>query len=276
MLYKLKKFLKIFLPLAILIPLKNTYNYSKSIMGLIKYHGNHTYCPCCEKSFAKFKDFQFNNEEHNINFYTNANYKNSVCPYCFSLPRHRIICDYLSKNSEIITKNRNILIFAAERSICIYFKKRAIKYTTADLFDTSADLKIDIQNTYIDSNVYDFIICNHVLEHVLDFKKALKELYRILKPGGKLEITVPIDPKLNSTYENTSIITPMDRKEHFGQIDHCRIFGIDFAQHLILCGFNVKIVDGNDCDIKMQPVIGPAHYDYNKIFICTKYSNDLR
>jgi predicted SAM-dependent methyltransferase len=152
----------------------------------------------------------------------------------------------------------------------MWFKRKGFKYITADLFDKTADLRIDIQNTHLKSDTYDFIACNHVLEHVPDFKKALKELCRILKPDGILEITVPLDCHLDATYENFSIINPEERKKYFGQIDHCRIFGIDFNQYLLECGFNIKIINGDDCDLKIRPINGPSYYDYNKVFICTK------
>jgi len=40
-------------------------------------------------------------------------------------------------------------------------------------------------------NSLDLIICQEVLEHTEDFKAALHEMYRVLKPGGQLYLQTP-------------------------------------------------------------------------------------
>ena len=92
-------------------------------------------------------------------------------------------------------KNKRMLYFAAEYSMMLWMKRNEIAFTTADLYNP-ADLKLDIQNTGLADASYDVIICNHVLEHVDDFRKALAELYRILAPGGLLLCSFPMDPQI--------------------------------------------------------------------------------
>ena len=75
-------------------------------------------------------------------------------------------------------------------------------------------------------------MCNHVLEHVLDDKKAMSELYRVLKKGGKAILQVPLDAEKEKSYEDHTIINPKDRNKHFGQYDHVRIYGMDFFNRL--------------------------------------------
>ena len=75
----------------------------------------------------------------------------------------------------------------------LWMKRNGIAFTTADLYNP-ADLKLDIQNTDLADASYDVIICNHVLEHVDDFRKALAEFHRILAPGGLLLCSFPMDP----------------------------------------------------------------------------------
>jgi predicted SAM-dependent methyltransferase len=87
------------------------------------------------------------------------------------------------------------------------------------------------------------IICNHVLEHIIDERRAMYELYSILKQGGWAILQVPISVSLESTYEDFSIITPSEREQVFGQADHVRIYARDYTQRLEQVGFAVDIFD---------------------------------
>ena len=233
------------------------------------YKNNTVFCPCCGKSFIRFMDFGFpfgaNPERYRLTF------KNTICPYCFSMARHRIVCHYFS---EIFATRRaeagSILIFGAEYSILKWFDRGGYHYTTADLFDRTADIKVDIQNTPFSDESWKLIICNHILEHVPDYKKALQELKRILANKGILEITVPTDRNFDSVYEDVSIINKKERVKAFGQYDHVRVFGNDFEKTLIESGFSVEVIDGNKLPNEIVGVIGPADYDDNRVYICRK------
>src|SRR5690606_35144795 len=86
----------------------------------------------------------------------------------------------------------------------------------------------------------DVIFCNHVLEHVEDAEQCMKELYRIMKPGGWGIFQVPIDENRLETYEDKSIVSPEEREKHFWQKDHVRLFGLDYGRKLEAVGFKVK------------------------------------
>ncbi|GHT56153.1 hypothetical protein AGMMS49982_22800 [Bacteroidia bacterium] len=161
-------------------------------------------------------------------------------------------------------------MFAAEYSIKQWFDKNKYKYTTADLFDRSADKKIDIQNISFPDESWSLILCNHILEHVPDYKIALKELYRILTKGGILEITAPTDRKFDTTYEDENVINREERIEKFGQYDHLRIFGNDFKERIMDAGFSVEVIDGDKLPAEIVGKIGPANYDDNRVYICRK------
>jgi predicted SAM-dependent methyltransferase len=162
----------------------------------------------------------------------------------------------------------NILMFGAEYSIKKWFDRNGYHYTTADLFDRSADIKADIQNTPFADETWDLIICNHVLEHVPNYKNALIELRRILKINGKLELTVPTDRSFEKVYEDLTITSKEERIKAFGQYDHVRIFGNNFEQILLELGFSVEVIDGNELPAKIVGEIGPANYDDNRVYIC--------
>ncbi len=101
---------------------------------------------------------------------------------------------------------------------------------------------IDITKLSFEDNSFDVIFCNHVLEHILDDRKAMGELYRVLKPGGWSILQVPISNLLDETYENSTITDPKEREAHFGQFDHVRIYGKDYVKRLSDIGFKVKEV----------------------------------
>ena len=84
------------------------------------------------------------------------------------------------------------------------------------------------------------VIANHVLEHVEDDRKCMRELYRVLTPGGWAILQVPIDYSLERTYEDASIVAPEEREKHFRQKDHLRLYGRDYPQRLAEAGFEVK------------------------------------
>ena len=229
------------------------------------YRGSNVLCPCCGKRFDRFMDYGYKKYNYREFDY----YKNTICPYCFSYPRHRIVCYYFSKVKETVPHD-NILIFGAEPSIINWFDMNDCHYTTADLFNRAADVKIDIQNILFPDESWKLIICNHVLEHVPDYKTALKELRRILKKDGFLELTVPIDRNLETVYEDPNITRKEDRIKHFGQYDHVRIFGNDFEKIVTEAGFSVETINGDKLPNEIVGIIGPANYDDNRIYICRR------
>ena len=233
------------------------------------YRGNAVFCPCCGKRFSGFMDcLETLNNNNNTERYIDT-YKNTVCPYCFSMPRHRVVCHYLDNNKQTVP-TKNIVMFGAEFSIKKWFDRNGCHYQTADLFDRYSDIKIDILNIPFPDESWELIICNHVLEHVSDYKVALKELKRVLTKTGFLEISVPTDRNYETVYENSNICTEEEREKHFGQCDHLRLFGNDFEEILKECGFSVEIVDGNTFPAEIGGVIGPANFDDNRVYICKK------
>jgi len=117
-------------------------------------------------------------------------------------------------------------------------------YITADLFRTTTKVQMDITNIQFPDSYFDTILCNHVLEHVLDDKKAIQEFFRVLKKDGQAIITVPTYN--HQTYEDPSITTPAARLIAFGQEDHVRKCGYDYINRLKSAGFLVELIKANN------------------------------
>jgi ubiquinone/menaquinone biosynthesis C-methylase UbiE len=120
-------------------------------------------------------------------------------------------------------------------------KKGDFNYTASDLSgDFIAGKAFDITDIQAEDHSYDLVICYHVLEHVEDDTQAMKELYRIVKPGGHCIIQTPF--KEGDIYEDFSIRSPQERLQHFGQDDHVRIYSIEGLKgRLEAAGFKVDI-----------------------------------
>lgn len=182
------------------------------------------------------------------------------CPSCGSLERHRLFALCL----EGMPINGAVLHFAPEAAIAELIKKRGVKYTSADLLRHDVDQNWNIESIRCADDQYDVVICSHVLEHVND-RKALKELYRIIKQGGLLLTMVPIAEGCAETYEDETITDPKNREIHYGQDDHVRVYGADFMQRLLGAGFKVTVYTafGRDA-IKYGLVMG------EKLWSCRK------
>lgn len=116
-------------------------------------------------------------------------------------------------------------------------KQHGEKYITADIESPLAKVKMDIHQIPFSENIFDVVICNHVLEHVQDDIKAMSEIRRVLKPGGWAIMQVPFfSPVPDVTFEDTTITDPQEREKFFGQNDHVRMFGKDYSKRIERAG----------------------------------------
>lgn len=145
-----------------------------------------------------------------------------------------------------------------------------LDYISADLESPLATVRMDITNILFDDNTFDVILCVHVLEHVMDDRKAMRELYRVLKPGGWAILQSPVDPDYEKTFEDPDIVSPEDRERFFGQKNHVRIYGRDYKDRLEEAGFTVK-VDGyiRESGADLIERYGLEEHDTD-IYLCTK------
>jgi predicted SAM-dependent methyltransferase len=115
-----------------------------------------------------------------------------------------------------------------------------LEYVTGDLDPQEGDLQVDITAmTFADRSV-DAIICSHVLEHVENDRQAMRELFRVLRPGGWALVLVPLAPERSTTFEDARIVAPQQRVIAFGQHDHVRLYALDIVDRLSAAGFSVR------------------------------------
>jgi SAM-dependent methyltransferase len=209
----------------------------KKAKDRIRYEGTGVVCPICESTFKVFAPFGLGHRQ------------NARCINCDSLERHRLLWLYFKEVTNLFEpKKKKLLHFAPEEMFYNVFSRDPhIDYVGCDLFPEIYNYggpvkitKADITAIPFEAESFDVILCNHVLEHIPDDRKAMSELKRVLKPGGWCILQVPIDYKRKETYEDFSINTPAGRKKAFGKTDHVRWYGQDYKDRLTQAGFNVK------------------------------------
>lgn len=165
---------------------------------------------------------------------------NALAPHSMSLERHRLLWIFLKKETNLFTDKVKMLHVAPEYCFIARLRKQKnIDYITGDIISPWADVKMDIQDIPFQDNSFDVIMCNHVLEHVDDDKKAMSEFFRVMKPGGWGIFEVPVDYSNQKTLEDSSINTPELREKYYWQSDHVRLYGLDYADKLRAAGFDV-------------------------------------
>lgn len=208
------------------------------IMGLW-YIGKGKECPLCGCRRRKFLPYGYVTQR-----------ENALCPNCLALERHRTLWLWLLRESDIgrgAMALPRLLHVAPEVALMRKFHKiyaaQPADYVTADLESPLADLHFDIQHIPLEDESFDAVICNHIMEHVEDDYQAMREILRILRKGGWGVILSPVDMQREETFEDDTITDEAERTRIFGQYDHRRIYGRDYAKRLEKAGFEVYECD---------------------------------
>lgn len=172
----------------------------------------------------------------------------TICPKCGSQVRHRLLVNALFSIDGLsykeIVQNKSVLHFAPEKSLKSLLETYAANYTTANYLGDKADKKLDISDMKsVEDCEFDLLIACDILEHVYNDLSAMKEIHRVLSPGGYAIITVPQKDDLKHTFEDPSIVNAEERERVFGQWDHLRIYGDNFPTMLESVGFKVTVIN---------------------------------
>lgn len=190
----------------------------------------------------------------------------AFCPRCRSAERHRLAYMALKDRFKHVD---SALHFAPEPHIAKWIKQIAAAYLSCDLEPVAMEVQDITKLTYADER-FDFIMCSNVLEHVPDDRKALSELYRVLRRDGTCVLAVPIW-RMGDSFEDHSITSPSDRREKFGQADHVRLYGLeDFKRRICEAGFAIEIITPRSFDPRVVTRFGLNHLTTGELFLCTK------
>jgi SAM-dependent methyltransferase len=228
------------------------------LVSKVSNFGFRRYCPCCKAHLRQFRPFGL------------VPRPEARCPVCGSLERHRLIHLYLRQRTDLFDGRRKKMLHVApeEQLSTLFASAPGINYLSADLLSPKAMIRMDITDIQYPDETFDVIYCSHVLEHVNDDRKAMRELHRVLRTGGWAILQVPI-PTAEATYEDPTITSPKARKLAFGQKDHVRRYGADYKDRLEDAGFSVE-VDGFVRDLDNRTVARFGLMRSEDVYRCTR------
>lgn len=203
--------------------------FFRNVLYQIKYKGKNHQCNVCNRGLKQFVEHQ----------------TGLLCPCCGSLPRTRLLY-FLLQNEKLADKK--VLHFSPQKQLQKNLQMAyGSNYYASDFLGKITPFHFDIQNIALNDNSIDVIICYHVLEHIPDDKKAISELFRVIKPNGYGFLQVPF--KEGNTIEDPTETNPRIRLEKFGQEDHLRWYNLnDFCHRLQSAGFETKQLNCSDFD----------------------------
>jgi SAM-dependent methyltransferase len=193
------------------------------------WRGDRVECPCCGGHFEKFLPYW--NRDH------------CLCPRCGSHERHRALWLYLQRRTDLLSAPHELLHLAPEPSIARHLKDRPnLRYVSADLSSPVAMMHFDITEIPFEEGAFDVVLCGHVLTEVPDDRKAMREMLRVLRPGGWAVVMAAVEPDRETTYEDSSITDPEQRRVAFLEPGNVRVYGRDFANRLREAGFETEVI----------------------------------
>ncbi len=207
--------------------------------------GDKYYCLYCKKSYGKFLHEGVKADVFKRYKVAGGGYKtNTRCPNCGSVDRARLLALFFELRTDAFRKKTDILHISPNKSIANFLianptVNHVVGALEPDQFAEYNPIEMDVQKIPLEDNIFDIVICCHVIEHVDDDAAAMREIYRVLKPGGFAVLQVPLALNLNKTLEDKTLKTDKERKIAHGQVDHMRLYGIDYFDKLAAAGFRV-------------------------------------
>lgn len=230
-------------------------NYQSILSSLMKLFWAKTYCPVCQErdqGFSPLPDFYRDNAaKYGYSHFGKGEMtalETYSCSNCGASDRERLYAWWLKHIYFRKIKHNTItaIHFAPESCLSNFVNGQRFfrDYQTADFMMEDVDHKVDLMHLSFANEAYDFFICSHVLEHVSDDRKAIEELYRITKRGGKGILMAPIMPDLPKTIEDPSITDEGERWRLFGQNDHVRLYSRnEYVERITKAGFHLEQLD---------------------------------
>jgi len=159
--------------------------------------------------------------------------RGAICPNCRGLERHRAFALFLGRELARASAGKALEIGGAPGFRRV-FREANWEYISLDIAPGKADIQGDVQDSPFGEGEFAAIVCFHVLEHVPDDRKALRELRRCVRPGGILFLAVPWYK--DSLTQEFAAPDPL----HHG---HVRDYGRDIRDRIAEAGFEAEVVD---------------------------------
>lgn len=199
------------------------------LRGELRHAGDIVECPCCGHSYREFHGDKA---------------PNRVCWWCGSYERERAIW-LLWNQRPMLRAGMRVLHVAPEPILTRRLRAAGINQVGGDLDARFANRRIDVTSLEFADDSFDAVICNHVLEHVPDDQQAMRELRRVLRPGGWALLLTPLHD--GPTDEDVTLTDPAERERRFGQHDHVRWYGRDdYLARLTGAGFTPEVLYARD------------------------------
>ena len=199
---------------------------ARGLIGRARHGGDAVKCPCCGSTYLTFAD-RFG--------------ENRQCWRCGSLERDRLLWLLFDSRPELLSPELDLLHVAPERCLRPRLQRVADRYVAGQIDPEPGELRLDVTALPFPDRSFDALICDHVLEHVPDDRRAMRELRRVLRPGGWAILLVP-DVEGERTDEDPDA-GPTERLRRFGQVDHVRRYGWDYLDRLTEAGFAPQVLD---------------------------------
>jgi SAM-dependent methyltransferase len=166
------------------------------------------------------------------------------CPGCGCPDRARFLWLYLEREwPGLFSEPLRLLQFAPIPSLDRRLREQPnLRYLSGDLHEPEAMVRLDLTALDLPDESFDAVICMHVFAHISNDRKAMREMFRILRPGGVAFVMTPIDEALETTFEDPCVVSPAEKTRVYGDFDYVRTYGRDFIDRLRQAGFDVSIV----------------------------------
>jgi len=249
-------------------PVLTAYRHGRAVFRRWQYRGADYYCNVCNSHLKAW-------------IYAGpADHCNRVCPVCNSYGRHRMMALVLEREMDALGLTpKTLLHFAPEIGLQRWIKRRVpvAAYLSADLDSSEVDINVDIQRMDLPNAAVHAVLLSHVLEHIDDDVRALREIYRVLAPGGRLFLQVPLSGHAATREEK--LATAKERLAIYGKTDHVRLYGDDMQARLANAGFDVTVYRARDAHFRDKldymaldiPPTSTMLYDSeSSTFVCRK------
>ena len=200
-------------------------------------------CPLCH---GRLKRFLTDGEDHavlrELEVVGGGYRDNMTCPFCYAIDRERLLFLFLRNRPELLAGRPRLLHAMPEPALEAWLRSLGnLEYVSCDLQSPKVDVLLDLTAIPFAEASFDAVLCNHVMEHIPDDGLAMREILRVLRPGGWAIMQVPIARKLDKTVEDPTVADPAERQRRFGQDDHVRIYAAeDYRARLTSAGFTLE------------------------------------